>query len=76
MVLPKQPKKPEKPKPTPTVTVTVQPNGDLVDGSGKVVGNIHEKPDADASGNADANATGNADPNATGNADNAADEQE
>ncbi|MFE2018321.1 rod shape-determining protein MreC [Streptomyces sp. NPDC059499] len=68
MVLPKQPKKPEKPKPTPTVTVTVQPNGDLVDGSGKVVGNINEKPDADASGNADANATGNAD--------NAADEQE
>ncbi|MFD9504079.1 rod shape-determining protein MreC [Streptomyces sp. NPDC060035] len=80
MVLPKQPKKPEKPKPTPTVTVTVQPNGDLVDGSGKVVGNVNEKPDADTTGNADANAPGNADPNASGNADpnagNAADEQE
>ncbi|MFE7757278.1 rod shape-determining protein MreC [Streptomyces sp. NPDC057418] len=61
MVLPKQPKKPEKPKPTPTVTVTVQPNGDLVDGSGKVVGNINEKPDADASGNAAAGTDGSAD---------------
>ncbi|WP_031085358.1 rod shape-determining protein MreC [Streptomyces sp. NRRL WC-3549] len=61
LVLPAQPKKPAKPKPTPTVTVTVQPNGDLVDGSGKVVGNINENPDADASGNADAGADGEAD---------------
>ncbi|MEU1214741.1 rod shape-determining protein MreC [Streptomyces sp. NPDC005791] len=61
MVLPKQPRKPEKPKPTPTVTVTVQPNGDLVDGSGKVVGNINEKPDASASPGASPDASGNAD---------------
>ncbi|MFJ4961204.1 Cell shape-determining protein MreC precursor [Streptomyces sp. ADI96-02] len=46
MVLPKQPAKPAKPKPTPTVTVTVQPNGDLVDAAGKVVGNVNEKPGA------------------------------
>lgn len=58
MVLPKQPKKPEKPKPTPTVTVTAQPNGDLVDGSGKVVGNVNEKPDASASPGASPDASG------------------
>ncbi|MFC9246467.1 rod shape-determining protein MreC [Streptomyces sp. NPDC057136] len=69
MVLPKQPKKPEKPKPTPTVTVTLQPNGDLVDGAGKVVGNVNEtgKPAendaADPQGNADAaDPAGDADP--------------
>ncbi|MFF5895980.1 rod shape-determining protein MreC [Streptomyces argenteolus] len=61
MVLPAQPKKPEKPKPTPTVTVTVQPNGDLVDGSGKVVGNINEKPGSSASPGASPDAAGNAD---------------
>ncbi|MFD3657193.1 rod shape-determining protein MreC [Streptomyces sp. NPDC058620] len=67
MVLPKQPKKPEKPKPTPTVTVTLQPNGDLVDGSGKVVGNVNEtgrpaeNDAADPAGNADpADPAGNA----------------
>ncbi|MER5552981.1 rod shape-determining protein MreC [Streptomyces sp. NPDC002793] len=53
-VLPAQPKKPEKPKPTPTVTVTAQPNGDLVDSSGQVVGNINE-PDASASPDAPGN---------------------
>ncbi|NEE61882.1 rod shape-determining protein MreC, partial [Streptomyces sp. SID8455] len=59
-VLPKQPVK-TKPKPTPTVTVTVQPNGDLVDGSGKVVGNINEKPgDGEAAGDAAGNQQGNA----------------
>ncbi|MEU1125483.1 rod shape-determining protein MreC [Streptomyces sp. NPDC005899] len=52
MVLPKQPKKPQKPKPAPTVTVTAQPNGDLVDADGKVVGNINEKPDTEAGGSA------------------------
>ncbi|MER5629960.1 rod shape-determining protein MreC [Streptomyces nitrosporeus] len=67
MVLPKQPAKPAKPKPTPTVTVTVQPNGDLVDGSGKVVGNINDKPDADA-GSGTGTETGAADP-PEGNAD-------
>ena len=61
MVLPKQPEKPEKPKPTPTVTVTVQPNGDLVDGSGKVVGNVNEQPGASASPGAPPDASGNAD---------------
>ncbi|MEU2761820.1 rod shape-determining protein MreC [Streptomyces sp. NPDC007094] len=55
-VLPKKPAK-AKPKPTPTVTVTVQPNGDLVDGSGKVVGNINEKPGGgDAAGDQQGNA--------------------
>ncbi|RPK84554.1 MULTISPECIES: rod shape-determining protein MreC [Streptomyces] len=68
MVLPKQPVK-TKPKPTPTVTVTVQPNGDLVDGSGKVVGNINEKP-GDAAGDAAGDQQGNAQP------DNAANDQE
>ncbi|WP_327269525.1 rod shape-determining protein MreC [Streptomyces sp. NBC_01218] len=57
-VLPKKPATSAKPKPTPTVTVTVQPNGDLVDGDGKVVGNIHRTAGATASdGTADANAT-------------------
>lgn len=62
MVLPAQPKKPEKPKPTPTVTVTAQPNGDLVDSNGKVVGNINEEPGSSASPGASPNASGNADP--------------
>ena len=56
MVLPKAP---EKPKPTPTVTVTVQPNGDLVDAGGKVVGNVNETSGADGTGEADTDA-GNA----------------
>ncbi|NEC68976.1 rod shape-determining protein MreC [Streptomyces sp. SID9727] len=63
MVLPKKPKAPAKPKPTPTVTVTISPNGDIVDTEGNVVGNIHESPDPDPSGNA------------TPNADNAVNEQ-
>ncbi|MFC8535205.1 rod shape-determining protein MreC [Streptomyces sp. NPDC057249] len=63
MVLPKKPKAPAKPKPTPTVTVTISPNGDIVDTEGNVVGNIHESPSPDPSGNA------------TPNADNAANEQ-
>ncbi|MER5983101.1 rod shape-determining protein MreC [Streptomyces sp. NPDC001787] len=71
------PKKPEKPKPTPTVTVTLQPNGDLVDGGGKVVGNIHEKPGTKPTGNTTGepagNSTRNPAGNSTGNADNAAD---
>ncbi|MFE4449688.1 rod shape-determining protein MreC [Streptomyces sp. NPDC056796] len=61
MVLPKQPAKPAKPKPTPTVTVTVQPNGDLVDGNGTVVGNINEKPGASPSPGVSPDASGNAD---------------
>lgn len=69
-VLPKQPVK-TKPKPTPTVTVTVQPNGDLVDGSGKVVGNINEKPGGGDAGDAAGNQQGNAQ-----QPDNAADGQE
>ena len=66
MVLPKKPAKPQKPKPTPTVTVTVQPNGDLVDAEGKVVGNVHEsgKPDPDNTAAGTENDTGTA--NATG----------
>ncbi|MEU5717494.1 rod shape-determining protein MreC [Streptomyces sp. NPDC020403] len=52
MVLPQQPRKPEKPKPTPTVTVTAQPNGDLVDADGKVVGTINDKPGTEAGGSA------------------------
>ncbi|WP_299527447.1 rod shape-determining protein MreC [uncultured Streptomyces sp.] len=56
-VLPAKAAKP-KPKPTPTVTVTVQPNGDLVDGSGKVVGNVNEKPGTEAAADPDADATG------------------
>ncbi|MGC4946270.1 rod shape-determining protein MreC [Streptomyces sp. DT224] len=63
MVLPKKPKAPAKPKPTPTVTVTISPNGDIVDTEGNVVGNIHESPSPDPSGNA------------TPNADNAVNEQ-
>nr|WP_202542119.1 rod shape-determining protein MreC [Streptomyces sp. SID2563] len=62
-VLPKKPKAPAKPKPTPTVTVTISPNGDIVDTEGNVVGNIHESPSPDPSGNA------------TPNADNAVNEQ-
>ncbi|WP_405936720.1 rod shape-determining protein MreC [Streptomyces sp. NBC_00726] len=62
-VLPKKPKAPAKPKPTPTVTVTISPNGDIVDTEGNVVGNIHESPTPDPSGNA------------TPNADNAVNEQ-
>nr|WP_267921158.1 rod shape-determining protein MreC [Streptomyces sp. SID5614] len=69
-VLPKQPVK-TKPKPTPTVTVTVQPNGDLVDGSGKVVGNINEKPGGGDAGDAAGNQQGDAQ-----QPDNAADGQE
>ncbi|MGW6580806.1 rod shape-determining protein MreC [Streptomyces globisporus] len=69
-VLPKQPAR-TKPKPTPTVTVTVQPNGDLVDGSGKVVGNINEKPGGGDAGDAAGNQQGNAQ-----QPDNAADGQE
>ncbi|MEV7476543.1 rod shape-determining protein MreC [Streptomyces halstedii] len=61
LVLPAQPKKPAKPKPTPTVTVTLQPNGDLVDGNGKVVGNANEKPGTDSSGDTEAAAGGDAD---------------
>ncbi|MEW2065556.1 rod shape-determining protein MreC [Streptomyces sp. NPDC007346] len=41
-VLPKAPAKTET-KPAPTVTVTVQPGGDIVDGSGKVVGNVNDQ---------------------------------
>ncbi|MEU2026613.1 rod shape-determining protein MreC [Streptomyces sp. NPDC016469] len=63
MVLPKKPKAPAKPKPTPTVTVTISPNGDIVDTEGNVVGNIHESPSPNPSGNA------------TPNADNAVNEQ-
>ncbi|THA61703.1 rod shape-determining protein MreC [Streptomyces sp. A0958] len=63
MVLPAKPKAPAKPKPTPTVTVTISPNGDIVDTEGNVVGNIHESPSPDPSGNA------------TPNADNAVNEQ-
>ncbi|MGQ4484891.1 rod shape-determining protein MreC [Streptomyces sp. 372A] len=63
MVLPKKPKAPAKPKPTPTVTVTISPNGDIVDTEGNVVGNVHESPGPDPSGNA------------TPNADNAVNEQ-
>lgn len=63
MVLPKKPKASAKPKPTPTVTVTISPNGDIVDTEGNVVGNIHESPSPDPSGNA------------TPNADNAVNEQ-
>ncbi|MGW0858117.1 rod shape-determining protein MreC [Streptomyces sp. NPDC002690] len=89
-VLPKKPAKSAKPKPTPTVTVTVQPNGDLVDGNGKVVGNIHQTPGATASGqaagatdvatlpatDADANTNANADTDAAADPDGQADDQE
>ncbi|MET7856678.1 rod shape-determining protein MreC [Streptomyces sp. NPDC005318] len=50
LVLPKKPKKPEKPKPTPTVTVTISPNGDIVDTNGKVLGNVNETPSGSPSG--------------------------
>ncbi|MEU0097824.1 rod shape-determining protein MreC [Streptomyces sp. NPDC006267] len=69
-VLPKRPAK-TKTKPAPTVTVTAQPNGDLVDGSGKVVGNVNENPDGDAAGDAAGNQQGNAQ-----QPDNAANDQE
>ncbi|WP_328910145.1 rod shape-determining protein MreC [Streptomyces sp. NBC_00234] len=66
------PKKPEKPKPTPTVTVTLQPNGDLVDGAGKVVGNVNESGKPVENGAVEP--PGNTDP--ADNADNAATDQE
>ncbi|WP_327246360.1 rod shape-determining protein MreC [Streptomyces sp. NBC_01320] len=64
MVLPKQPAKP-KPTPTPTVTVTISPNGDIVDTSGKVVGNVNETPSGSPSGS----------PSPTGTTGNAVNEQ-
>ncbi|MFF8553057.1 rod shape-determining protein MreC [Streptomyces sp. NPDC015501] len=67
-VLPAKPAKAE-PKPTPTVTVTVQPDGTVVDGSGKVVGNVNEN--GDAAGNAAGDQQGPAQ-----QPDNAADDQE
>ncbi|MEI7031503.1 rod shape-determining protein MreC [Streptomyces pratensis] len=65
MVLPEKPAR-KKSKPAPTVTVTAQPDGDLVDGSGKVVGNINDQQDQGRA----ADAAGDARP------DNAADDQE